>query len=49
MQPDEITPRTLAHAELQIRVKEPVYDYNDATMAWKMVANNAKSFPQRQI
>jgi len=38
MQPDDITPRTLTDTELQIRVKEPVYDYNDASIAWKMLA-----------
>lgn len=38
MQPDEITPRTLADAEMQIRENEPVYDYNDTGIAWKMLS-----------
>ncbi|WP_353128002.1 hypothetical protein [Parapedobacter pyrenivorans] len=38
MQPDDITPRTLTDAELQIQVKDPVYNYNDTAVAWKMLA-----------
>lgn len=38
MQPDNVTPRALTDAELQIQVKDPVYDYNDASIAWKMFA-----------
>jgi len=38
MQPDAITPRTLTDAEMQIRVNEPVYDYNDTGVAWKMLS-----------
>ena len=37
MQPDDITPRTVTDAELQIQVKDPVYDYNDTGLAWKML------------
>lgn len=38
MQPDNITPRTVAPAEMQIEEKLPVYDYNNLTVAWKIFA-----------
>lgn len=38
MSPKKITPRPITGEELQIRVKEPVYDVNDASVAWKLFA-----------
>ncbi|HWK99740.1 MAG TPA: hypothetical protein VNQ55_07330 [Parapedobacter sp.] len=38
MQPEDITARTIADAELQIEVKEPVYSFSDVSVAWKMLA-----------
>ena len=38
MQPEEITPRAVTDAEMQIGVKEPVYSINDAEAAWKVLS-----------
>lgn len=38
MQPEDITARAITDAELEIEVKDPVYDYADAGAAWKMLA-----------
>lgn len=38
MTPDQITPRAVANAELEIEEIEPLYDLNDVQVAWKMFA-----------
>lgn len=38
MQPEEITPRAITESELQIREITPVYDINDPSIGWKMLA-----------
>ena len=38
MQPNEITPRAVTDAEMEIRVKEPVYDYSDAGIGLKVLS-----------
>jgi len=38
MQPEKITPRTITDAELQIEEVQPVYDFNNTAIGWKMLA-----------
>lgn len=38
MSPKEITSRPITGDELQIRVKEPIYNINNASLAWKLFA-----------
>ncbi len=38
MQPEAITARAIANAELAIEVKDPVYSFNDVAVGWKMLA-----------
>lgn len=38
MQPEDITARALADAELQIETKDPVYNFTDLDVGWKMLA-----------
>jgi len=38
MQPDDITPRVVTDAEMQVRVTDPVYEYGSTDVAWKMFA-----------
>ncbi len=38
MQPKEISPRAIGDAEMQIEERQPVYDINDPSLAWKILA-----------
>lgn len=38
MQPEDIMARALTDAELQIEVKDPVYNFTDLALGWKMLA-----------